>query len=65
MKIDQFLNFRKGRSPMKIDQLLKMSRLPIKIDHFLKKMQVAHESRPDFEFLKRKVAYENRLVWEF
>jgi hypothetical protein len=50
---------------MKIDQLLKIGRLPIKIDHFLKKGQVAHESRPVFEFLKGKVAYENRLVWEF
>jgi hypothetical protein len=50
---------------MKIDQLLKIGRLPIKIDHFLKKGQVVHESRPVFEFLKGKVAYENRLVWEF
>jgi hypothetical protein len=45
MKIDQFFNFKKGRSPLKIeragrvkiDQLLKIGRLLMKIDHFLKK----------------------------
>jgi hypothetical protein len=35
MKIDQLLNFRKSRSP-------------VKIDHFLKK-EVTHEIRPVFE----------------
>jgi hypothetical protein len=59
MKIDHFLNFRKGRSPVKIDQFLKMEvtheinqflnfkngRSLVKIDQFQKE-QVIGKNRP-------------------
>jgi hypothetical protein len=50
MKKNQFLNFRKGR-------------LPVKIDQFLKR-KVVHENRLVFKIQKGQVAHENRPVSE-
>jgi hypothetical protein len=50
MKKNQFLNFRKGRLPVKIDQFLKG--------------KIVHENRPVFKIQKGQVACGNISVSE-